>query len=1647
MLEMIIKLILMIMSLSSLETEEGFDPLNSLSAGYGSIDSPNLDAKSFSAFEGDNIQFDKPNPPSLPKPPRIIMPLMPKGLHSQVASVRKHVVGKTPGRQGANTKGLSIQEKAAKYRNYISGVSSTVQKKNYGKIYSYDAGPKSNAFFKKYYSYGADTYKKIGFNPMVNNEANWNENTSGWQNFKHMLTESFVPLFTRGFVSGPKSLAKMLDGDFTSGDLEDARIYEEASAIGMSSKKGPGAFFNNLFMNFGYTAGIMSEILAEEVVGGVLAPLTGGMSFLTATANNAKNVYRAGKGLKFAKGVENTASTVSALNKGNNAKNFWKAVHTPTGDFFNIAGNATRAYQMAKADNLTSLAKSFKTAGGFYQDVRSLNAALSESRLEAGMVQNSVYENKYNEFYNQNLDREPTNKEQEEMLLASKKAGLETLGWNMPLIYFTNKMTFGNLLNKGGIRNFVKTSTKEIMDVSSKSYGKVGRVLYDKASKKFLYEANNLKNLGKSWIKNPGFKSLGKTINYFKANFAEGFQENAQEIISRANEKFYTEAYNSPFMKSSLFTKARTDQMFNTPYSVYDKEIRNEFSMQGLETFGSGFFMGTLGGGLNTSAKFLFNNYNRIYDKEGFKEWKETKEKVTTELIEKLNDNISIKELLSNRYVNAGSQDTLSLIKENANTKQSKDIEFEAMVSQIDYHMQNGSTDFFIQKLESLRDLTNEELQEELKFDDINESERYRSKIEKTIAKVESVKKAFEIAKDNFPNPINKNTLPDPKSPDFLEAVVLENAWNLAVKNLVYVNESFKDVAVRSKQIKQTYLRNSALGQVNNSSITALFQPDDLVDNISALNMDLSTLKSGLSSSLNKESDNKKIKTLQNQIKSLNEYKTAYDKFNKFYNRAEYTDEVKEELSRNKDKDKELTAKDIQKRMSELYGKENDSDTELSIIKDLKDKHDDYLRILADSVDGNVFNTELDSAFEQLLDFYKLKKESRVLAKNIDMFSDPSNFYDVVLKNSKWMEKLYKNRKSYYKNIVIDQIHKIEENSLLNALASEGIYVSMDDFIEWQKNGTKPSEFFNNKTKSVILKDTAEYDAYYELFRRADELKEISEKVKSAEDVIKETDKTIRDKTIIVNTYESLINEKDLYNKIYKLFEINSLNNLSNEEFSNLTEEEEINLFNLFLKTSVPAKNLIDEHNKNKNLDEITKETGTIEDFDFVYKGNELNTQQYETKRAITTMINKFKADLNKLNKITEKTEKEIEEINNLTILIRDFGKLMNTKFPDTKVKTTTTTTDTKADIDISEGEAVSVYTPRKLLKARLDRIKENQEGKRKADYTAGPEGYVVFLKSDKSNENDNQGRPINVGAEVYLNEEEITEIKRIEAKRAKGFINANEKSEALQQVYRDAFKRALDTYEIVEDAEFETEVKDRRSKYNANTKSDVTVVPENAESSDDVESPAVESGQKTINTDDPNRYTVEKLKIDLEKVTNKKEYDNFLIDVFIPNIQNMIQDDVTEMTNLMNGKKNSFENLNDIKIDIKKLEKESQIVTKVDIITPNKSNFSANFTFVVTKVDDNNKVVTIKPLGSEELISLSFDDIANKFDLKETIENLTESSKETLNDEVKKYVNETNDVLDAFLVNKKQIDKIIEGVSSKKIKDIDKNLLDDLYC
>ena len=1073
--------------------EEGFNPLDTLGPAVGSINSLNPDAKNYTPFEGDPIDFGKANPPALENP------LVPKGLVNQSKNVRKYIVGTPPKKGGIayNSKGIDPREKVSLIKNYLTSLSkSHAQKGSTAKLYSYNAGSSGNAHFKRYYAYGAETFDKIGFNPIKDNESTFNENTSAWQDFGRQLTHSFVPLFTRGFVAGPKSLLKMVHGDFTSGDLDDAREYEEAAAIGTSTKKGLVPFFSNTFMNFGYTAGIISEIVTEEIAAGLLAPVTGGLSFLGATKNSLSNVYKAAKGLKFAKDAENTVQTVQSLNNLKSANSFWKDANylldTPVGSFLNPVNNARRSFQSAKASNLTNLATAFRTAGGFYQDVRSINAAISESRLEAGMVQDKVYNNKYDQFYLRNK-RAPTNEEQEDMTKVSVKSGLETFYKNAGLIYGTNKITFGNILNKGGIKNYFKNATQDIMNVSHKSFGTIGKVLYDKTAKQFLYQSSvgyqGFKNLAKSWMKQPLSKSVLGSVKYFKSNFSEGFQENAQEIIARANEKWYTDSYNSPYLKASLFNNAvnsiNLKNNSGTPLSIYNEELNKEFSAQGFETFASGFFMGTLGGGMNKTFSLLQNAYGRIFDKAGYKAWTEQKEAVTNTLVNELNK-IDINDLLSNRYVNAGSQDTLSLIKEQANTKESKDAELDSLINQVSTMIKTGSSEIFQDKLKSLRDVSDEALQEELKFDDLKDAERYRLKIDKTINKIDSIKEAYETVSENFPNPINNDNMPDRSDPNYVEAAALRNGWDVAVKNIVYANEAFKDVANRISSIKQTYLKNSTLKNVSSSKISPLFQVKLLADSINSFELELDMLKKGVKSktSTTIESDKIKINDLEEEISTLKEFKISYDAFNRFTNRSEYTKEVQEELQQ--DTEQDITAEDIEEKMSKLYGKEDDEEKMIELLSNLKKSHDSYLRTLAKAQDTNIFSTELDDAFVQLVDFYKLNKDSRNLASHIELLSDPENFYGLVRKNTEWSKRLYKNRKKYFRDLVKQEIANIESNALLNAMADEGLYMSANDYSDWQTLRTRPSEFFNSIDGEVYKIDTVKYNEIYDKYLSKD---------------------------------------------------------------------------------------------------------------------------------------------------------------------------------------------------------------------------------------------------------------------------------------------------------------------------------------------------------------------------------------------------------------------------------------------------------------------------------------------------------------------------------------------------------------------------------
>jgi hypothetical protein len=1099
------------------ENNKDFSPLDSLGPEYGKINPPKLDPISMQPFEGDRqMRMPEINFPEINRP------LIPS-LNKQDQNIQRNIVGGPPNKPGINPnlKGKSKSDLIGDYFDSI--VQANQSKDSYSKLYAYNAGSSGNAFYKRYLAYGADKFSKIGFNPVINNEANFNTQTTVYDDWKRMMIHSFIPLFTRGFVSGPKSLAKMLQGDFRSADLEDARAYEEAAAIGQSSKGGILGFVNNAQMNFAYTAGIITEAIAEEVAGAVLAVPTGGASLVATTANASRNLLRGVKGLgNLVEGAKSVNQTLKTLNNVYDARKFWQATKTglksPVGRFINPLENTVDAFQSAKKlDNIGNLALLSKTAGGFYRRVRGLNMAVSEARLEAGMVENKVYDKLYNDYVLKH-GKAPSNEEQYELTKQSKEASLETFNANAALIYISNKITFGNIVGpRGGLRNFVKSSTDDILEIAAregeKNFGKYGKVIYDKAAKAFTVEKNNIKGLAKSWYKNPGFKTAGKTIGYFKANFSEGIQENLQEVIARANEKYYLESYQSPYLKAQHYSKAAIkDTIINrkrnifggsTPYENYFDEMGQELSSQGLETFASGFVMGAFASPLNNSIPFLSAQWNRTFDKPAYEAWKNAKKNVAEKLVQNLND-ISVKDFLSNKYYNVGSQDTLSLIKEAGSKKEGKDSELESYINQVDTMLSSNTSDLFIEQLESLRDMSDEEFADSIKLEGEEKEnvDKYRSRLDNSISKLKAIQKAFTKVDELLPNPY---PLPEEDDIDKDEKEFLHMSWKMAQRNFVYFNESYKDALTRINDIQQNYLKTENLKTLSNAEVGYLFDPSRLGDALNAFKTEAVSL-AGLDPAISKE----KIKRLDKKYNTLKAYQDAYEAFDKVFNRTKYTGEIKAKLVAEKI---EPTPEAILERMNQEYGTEEDDKSKDKAVAKLKKAHEDYLNAIALDTDGILFKEELDEAFKDIVELYKLKQESKDVAKFANFIADPKNFYDTVISNLTWMRTMYNSRNEYYTNVVNEQMNNAISNTLLNKLAEQELYISADDFLELQNNGVLPSEFFDNKRKWAINKGTSRYQEIIEEYI-APYLEIIKEKaeVKKTEKNLTETKKSFKDK-------------------------------------------------------------------------------------------------------------------------------------------------------------------------------------------------------------------------------------------------------------------------------------------------------------------------------------------------------------------------------------------------------------------------------------------------------------------------------------------------------------------------------------------------------
>ena len=511
-------------------------------------------------------------------------------------------------------------------------IAGNVDKNSYNKIYAYDSSPKG-AHKARYKAYGQATYDKIGFSPEIDNETWFNANTTMYDDWKRMATHAAWPMMKLGFMSPIKSYGKLFGQADIGQDLAEARDYEEYNAIGYSTKGGIGGFAINLQNSAAYSVGILAESVVEGVLIGAAVGATSGAGVGAAPGALVGGITEGfGALLKLpttlfnmSKNLGKMTMNLKKLENISQVRNMFNNTARSMGNFINPVSNTSEAmmkYAFKNPDDLTNLARTARTVGAMWHDVKNMNAALSEGRLEGGFTEQRVYDELYNKYYDK-YGEAPSDELQKAMRQQAKVAGFQNTWKNTLLVHYSNNLAFPSITKAGFMKG---------LPTFSKTLGKVGpfQLVYDpakKAASELAYSAEkiSLRNSVKALTKPATY---GKTaLNYFKANLVEGFQETAQDVLADATENYYVNSF-----------KNKDRQNFEYSMATLNAAMKKQISAQGLETFASGFAMGSILGIPGGVKNFMSVGYNKYFkNRSNYDEYIQERQAEVDKIVDSLN--------------------------------------------------------------------------------------------------------------------------------------------------------------------------------------------------------------------------------------------------------------------------------------------------------------------------------------------------------------------------------------------------------------------------------------------------------------------------------------------------------------------------------------------------------------------------------------------------------------------------------------------------------------------------------------------------------------------------------------------------------------------------------------------------------------------------------------------------------------------------------------------------------------------------------------------------------------------------------------------------------------------------------------------------
>jgi len=953
---------------------------------------------------------------------------------------------------------------------------------NYAEPYAFDASPKGT-FRARYKAYGQDTYNKIGFHPLIDNEALFNQNTTFGDDLTRWATHSAWPMLSKGFMDPIDSYKSIINGNgLFDASAESARDYEYFNAIGASSKGGVGGFTVNLFNSAAYSMGILMEGAVEgALIGGLFSggnaatgAIEGGTTFLNKLGSLPKSLIEATKGTK------ELLSSVKNFSNLSKAKELYISSAKNFGNFINPLGNTLQAYnQLKNTDNITNLARSATTAGALWHDMMNLNMALSEGKLEGGFTRAQTYDRLYNKFVQDHNGKGPTLEEQESMMRQSSKGAFLNTATNTALIFLSNKLVFPSITTASFLKGAPKFSFGKVVT----NVGKDFQILFQPGKTAlegtFVKQRINLVNAIKSLAKPGTYGKVG--LNYFKANVVEGGQELAQDVLQEATQNYYVDTYNNPDARTYRYSAA-----------LLGDSVKKQFSSQGLETFLSGFLMGSILQAPGHIKKYATVGYNDYLKKDAsYKEYLDGREELADTVVDQLNTMYKNPQYFFddriNNYVNQSLLGKVIDDPENQTTKEIRDTEFAAFQSAVLGSLQNGTFNSFLNHYENYKQASAPDIEEAWGLAP-GQGTKALERFDQSLENAKKIASRWDTAKSKMKFMANLDDY-EKDTEEYRMAQIYNKAYNQALYNYVFLHESFDNNVKREKKLYETLSSLSSIRESNFSDFTSLTDPNKLQREVEMLKTEVENLESfNTSESISEASRKRELLELYSNFQERQESLVDL-----FVNKT-LLDNIKNEILRENpdmsDQDASLASID---QIVQQY-----DNGESNEFLDYKEAFANLLTGLAGGFDKRMqLEQELqelggiDELFDSLLDTHVLRNESARLAEHVNLLSNPREFYEHIMRNFKFMKDLYNNREEIVKDIVNQEISAIEKNTLLNTLADQGIFVDLEEFSKWSKDPRYLPEFFIDVTNNrMINKGSIVYEDYIELFIKAAELSE-----------------------------------------------------------------------------------------------------------------------------------------------------------------------------------------------------------------------------------------------------------------------------------------------------------------------------------------------------------------------------------------------------------------------------------------------------------------------------------------------------------------------------------------------------------------------------